>query len=269
MGGWGCLRAGTRPRCPGRALPALPCPAPPRCPAWPPASQPGPCPQTMGQAAPHPRRKGLPARQLSWEVTTAKNTPEPEQNLGREGGEMPALGGGTYPKIHHHLSSRGLRGSGGCSLMLAALGAAPPRRGRSPGARCPAPAPGASTLGALRSPPSRHGAATHRRPPTFRAGCRCLTCCRWAGWGSPGCTAGQGLIHPREKTGEGGIKLKSCLASSRAKERASVQAEPTCSPAGAPGGSGARLGLGGSAAAGALPAAWAPQRGLRADTPSR
>lgn len=271
MGGWGCPRAGTRPRCPGRALPALPCPAPPRCPAWPPASQPGPCPQTMGQAAPHPRRKVLPARRLSWEVTTPKNTPEPEQNLGREGGEMPALGGGTYPKIHHHLGSRVLRGSAGCSPTLAALGAAPPRQGRSPGAHCPAPAPGAGTLGALRSPPSRHGAATRRRPPTFRAGCRCLTCCRWAGWraalgrtGQPRVHSRAGAYSPQRKNGRGRDKAEILSGVFKSKGKGECAGGADLLPSWSTRGVRGQAGPGGISGSGCAPgsvgsAAWAPR----------
>lgn len=43
----------------------------------------------------------------------AGNNPDPEQNPGREEGEMTTVGGGTYPKIHHHVGSEVLRSSTG------------------------------------------------------------------------------------------------------------------------------------------------------------
>lgn len=227
----GCPQAGMRLQRPGRD-PCLPLTLPRSSPmpGLPPASQPASC----RAASAWPEEERSPGQQLSREATTARKDPDPEHDPGREGGEMPTLAGGTYPKIHHHVGSRVLRMSAGSAggwwaaprcrlhwvpLLLGGLSPLGRSLSGSSAKECPA-----------RSPPSpaRRGHSP-RAAARFRAGCRRPTCCCWAGWragaggwtpGQPRACSGAGAYSPRGKNaGEGGIKMKSSLASLRAKGR--------------------------------------------------
>lgn len=142
-----------------------------------------------------------------------RNDPHPEKNPGRERGEMPTLGGGTYPKIHHHVGSGVLRGSAvSAGGQWAALGAAPPPRWalspRALAVRLQRQGPawrGALPLASL--PGTAWALAVGR--PRFRARRRRPTCCRRAAGepgpelrGHPGAQWGRGLFTPGQKKQE-------------------------------------------------------------------
>lgn len=107
------------------------------------------------------RRDDFLGKRHCWEATMAGNNPNPEQNPSKEGRAVPRRGGGTYPKIHHHVG--GLRGSAGPAGGLGAAPGAAPRWALSPRAlsvqlQPPGLAPRASTAACpALSPPPRHG----------------------------------------------------------------------------------------------------------------
>lgn len=236
-----------------------PCPPPP-CQA---------CRRHRGRPLPA-ARKVIPGQRSAGERQRQGTAPILSKNPAERGGNAHPWGG-TYPKIHHH------GGSGVLSSSVGSAGgrwAAPRRRlllgGLSPpsGARCPALAPRAGVAGcpALASLPGAawllavgHRTLQSRLPASNML---LLGGLEGRGWtrGQPrGARQGRGLFTPGKKTGEGGIKMKSPLASSGAKGRAWGGGSD---PAGAAGqGSGGRAGcweVGGSGSVCARGAAWAP-----------
>lgn len=170
-----------------------------------------PAPPPAGQRAPRQRRDDFLGKRRCWEATTAGNNPNPEQNPSKEGWEMPSPGGGTYPKIHHHVGV--LRGSAGSAGGPWAAPGAAPWWALSPQAlsvqlQPPGLAPRASTAACpVRSPPPRHGVvARHGLPRASEpaAGVRHAAAglSRARGHGK-GAQVGSGHRHPGARSSAG------------------------------------------------------------------
>ena len=239
----GCPQAGMRPQCPGRD-PCLPLPRSSLMPGLPPASQPVPCPLPASRRAastsPEEESSPWPAAQLG--SNNGKKRPRPQAKPWQRGRGNAHPWWWYLPKNTsscqqwgaeelHRIGGRVV----GCSPTPAALGTAPPRWALSPRVlavrlQCQGPARPRTLCTCL--PPQRAWllAAGHRTLQSWLPASDMLLLGWWESRGrstdagaAPGVQRGRGLFTPETKTGEGGIKMKSSLASLRANGRASVR----------------------------------------------